>query len=380
MFLDNQKHLFDIEEEVTYLNCAAYTPLLKASYMSGLEGLNRKYHPWNLDNMETPAEAEHLRSLFASLIGAHRNNVAIINSTSYGVAVMARNLPVETGQNIVVIADQFPSNFFTWRHLAQQKGGKLKVVSRPEDGNWTPNILEAITPHTAIAALPQCHWSDGSKIDLTAIGKRCREIGAALCIDSTQSVGAITMDVEAIQPDFMVASAYKWLLCPYTLAFLYAAPHRQEGEPLEQHRWNMAGVQAEATDVLYPTDFAEGAKRFDMGERNNFINIPMATAALEQIKVWTPEAIQTSLRHLTSLAADLAQERGWNVAPEQNRVGHFIGVRPKKNPPPDISEKLKTKGIHISLRASNSIRIAPYLFNDEADIHRTFSALDDVLD
>ena len=179
MFLDNQKHLFDIEDEVTYLNCAAYTPLLKASYMSGLEGLNRKYHPWNLDSMGTPAEAEHLRSLFASLIGAHRNNVAIINSTSYGVAVMARNLPVETGQNIVVIADQFPSNFFTWRHLAQQKGGQLKVVSRPEDGNWTPNILEAITPHTAIAALPQCHWSDGSKIDLTAIGKRCREIGAS---------------------------------------------------------------------------------------------------------------------------------------------------------------------------------------------------------
>ena len=69
MFLDNQKHLFDIEEEVTYLNCAAYTPLLKASYISGLKGLDRKYHPWSLDSMETPAEAEHLRSLFAGLIG-----------------------------------------------------------------------------------------------------------------------------------------------------------------------------------------------------------------------------------------------------------------------------------------------------------------------
>ena len=380
MRLDNQRGLFDIEEGVTYLNCAAYTPLLKASYMSGLRGLNRKYHPWNLNSTETPAEAEHLRSLFADLIGTDPNNIAIINSTSYGVAVMARNLPVKTGQDIVVIAEQFPSNFFTWRHLAQQKGGKLKVVPRPADGNWTPNILEALTSSTAIAALPQCHWSDGSKIDLIAIGKRCREIGAALCIDSTQSVGAMPLDVESIQPDFMVASAYKWLLCPYTLAFLYAAPNRQDGEPLEQHRWNMAGVQAEATDVLYPTDFTNGAKRFDMGERNNFINIPMAATALEQIKNWTPEGIQTSLHRLTSLAANLAQERGWHVASEQNRVGHFIGVRPKKAPPSDISETLKARGIHISLRATNSIRISPYLFNDEEDIHRTFRALDDVID
>ena len=86
------------------------------------------------------------------------------------------------------------------------------------------------------------------------------------------------MDMSRIQPDFMVASAYKWLLCPYTLAFLYVAPHRQNGAPLEQHRWNMANIQAEATEVEYPEEFAKGAGRFDMGERNNFINVPMAVA------------------------------------------------------------------------------------------------------
>lgn len=378
--LDDQRRLFDMEDGITYLDCASHAPLLKAAYEAGLKGLKRKYRPWTIDNAETPAEAEKLRGLFAGLIGARAGDVAIIGSTSYGVAVMARNLPVEAGQNIVVIAGQFPSNVFSWRSLAAETGAALKVAARPADGDWTPNVLDAIGPDTAIAALPPCHWSDGSRLDLTAIGEKCREVGAALCVDATQTAGAMAMDVADIRPDFLVASAYKWLLCPYTLAFLYAAPHRQSGVPLEQHRWNMAGVQTEATDVQYPEDFAAGAPRFDMGERNNFINIPMAVAALEQLTAWTPAAVQETLRGLTSLAAGLARQRGWRVAPAANRIGHFIGVRPPAPPPGDIGARLRAKGVYVSLRGGDAIRIAPYLFNGAADIRRAFDALDGLLD
>jgi len=379
MSLANQRHLFDVEDGVTYLNCASHTPLLKATYEAGLKGLARKYHPWTIDNAETPAEAEKLRSLFAGLIGATAKDVAIVNSTSYGVAVMAKNLPIEAGQNIVVITDQFPSNVFSWRHLAEQVGASLMVAPRPDEGDWTPSVLEAIGPDTAIAALPPCHWADGTRLDLVAVGEKCRKVGAALAIDATQAVGAMPLNVADIQPDFMVVSAYKWLLCPYTLAFLYAAPHRQNGVPLEQHRWNMAGVSTEATNVQYPENFGDGAVRFDMGQRNNFINMPMAVTALEQLTAWTPVAIQESLRPLTSIAAALARDRGWAVAPDANRVGHFIGVRPKTQPPADIGAQLKARGIHISLRGGNALRLSPHLFSDEADIHRTFEAFDELL-
>ncbi|MDD9877192.1 MAG: aminotransferase class V-fold PLP-dependent enzyme [Magnetovibrio sp.] len=377
MPIANQRHLFDIEDGVTYLNCASHAPLLKAVYEAGQIGLRRKYHPWTIDNAETPAEAERLRGLFAGLIGAEADDVAIVNSTSYGIAVAARNLDIAAGQTIVVIEDQFPSNLFSWRSLAEAAGAALKVVPRPADGDWTPGVLEAIDAATAIAALPPCHWSDGSRLDLAAIGARCREAGAALVIDATQVAGAMALDVAEIQPDFLVSSAYKWLLCPYTLGFLYAAPHRQRGVPLEQHRWNMAGVQAEATEVAYPEDFAPGAKRYDMGERNNFINMPMAVAALEQLSAWTPAAIQETLAPLTDRAAALAAERGWAV-PAQ-RVGHFIGIRPPEPPPGDIGARLKQEGIHISLRGGDALRISPHLFNDAADIERTFTALDRLL-
>ena len=151
--------------------------------MTGLKGLARKYRPWAMNGAEPPAEAELIRSLFGNLVGAPASDIAIVSSTSYGVAVMAKNLPISTGQEIVVITDQFPSNIFSWRHLAKETGASLKVVPRPEDGNWTPNVLDVIGPNTAITTLPPCHWADGTLLDLKPLEK-CREIGAALCIDS----------------------------------------------------------------------------------------------------------------------------------------------------------------------------------------------------
>ena len=70
-------------------------------------------------------------------------------------------------------------------------------------------------------------------LDLVAIGAACRAIGAKFVVDATQSAGAVPFDVAAVRPDFLCASAYKWLLCPYGLAFLYASPDNQQGAPLE---------------------------------------------------------------------------------------------------------------------------------------------------
>ncbi|MDE0992261.1 MAG: aminotransferase class V-fold PLP-dependent enzyme [Rhodospirillales bacterium] len=90
--------------------------------------------------------------------------------------------------------------------------------------------------------------TDGSFLDLEVIGKRCRELGAAFVIDSTQAAGAYQMDVQKLQPDFIACSAYKWLLSPHTLGFLYSAPHRQLGIPLELHNLNHAEGSSMYTD------------------------------------------------------------------------------------------------------------------------------------
>ncbi len=374
----NQKHLFDVPDDVTYLNCAAYSPFLKSVRAAGEVGLERKNQPWNFSTAILPAEAERMRQLFAGLIGAAAGDIAIVNSTAYGIATAAANIAVGRGQSIVVLKDQVPSNVYAWRRLAEKSGGIMRTVPRPADGGWTPRVLEAIANDTAVAALPPCHWTDGSRLDLVAIGERCREVGAALVVDATQAVGVMDMDMGAIQPDFLACSAYKWLLCPYTLAFLYAAPQRQDGTPLEHHRWNYGAPVAERTDTAYDDDYAQGAARFTMGEALNLINMPMAVAAMEQLTAWGPAAIQETLSLLTDAVAARAEERGWSVFAKANRVGHSIGVRPPEPPSSDLALKLRAENVHISLRG-DAIRVSPHLYNDVSDIERLFAALDRTL-
>ncbi len=377
--LSNQRQLFDIPQEVTYLDCAAYSPLLKAVRAAGEEGLDRKYHPWSIDLTQTPAEAEKLRRMVAGLIGAGVDDVAIINSTSYGIETAARNLPLGSGQKVLVLQDQFPSNVLSWRNLAAETGGSLTFVPRPHDGDWTRAVLERLDANVAIAALPPCHWSDGSRLDLKAVGARCRELGAAFVIDGTQAVGAMPFDVSELQPDFLVFSAYKWLMCPYTQGFLYAAPHRQQGKPLEYHRWNHAAPQGVAVTIGYADEYNTGARRYDMGEVNNFIHLPMAIAALGQIIEWTPAAIQAHVQPLTDMVAVRARERGWSVPLDGKRVGHYIGMVLPLGGTADIAMRLKREAnVHISPRGAG-LRVSPHVFNDAADIERLFQALDSVL-
>lgn len=374
--IPNQRSLFDIPDDVVYLNCASHSPLLRKAFETGQDAVMRKAHPWGSFRDDAVVECETLRGLFAKLIGATQNDIAIVPSTSYGIATAAANLPVVEGQKILVLQDQFPSNYHAWVNLAQDTGATMTTVPRPTDGDWTSAVFEHLDDDTAITALGPCHWTDGSRVDLEAIGERCRAVGSAYVIDGTQACGAQPMDIKRLQPDFMAVSGYKWMLCPYTLSYLYAAPHRHNGRSLEHHRTNSANegrAMAEHDSVV-----ALGARRYDMGERNNPIALPMGIAALEQILSWEPAKIAATIKPLTDRVAELATERGFSVPPSAHRVAHIIGMRRPNGVPDDIDKRLAAENVHVSLRG-DSIRVSPHVFNLADDIDRLFAALDRVL-
>jgi selenocysteine lyase/cysteine desulfurase len=78
------------------------------------------------------------------------------------------------------------------------------------------------------------HWSDGGVIDLDRVAPTLRARGAALIIDATHAAGVMPLDVNKLDPDFLVFPTYKWVLGPYGRAFLYIAKRHQDGIPLEQ--------------------------------------------------------------------------------------------------------------------------------------------------
>lgn len=191
MTLPCQRHLFDLPDEVAYLNCAYMGPLSKAVLRAGVDGLSRKARPWKIEPSEFFTPLETARGLFGQLIGGDPQGVAMVSSVSYGMAIAAANLPLPRAGNIVVLAEQFPSNIYAWRQLARGNSAEVRTVARPEDDDWTRAVLEAIDDRTAIVAVPHCHWTDGTLVDLQQIGQRARETEAALVVDGCQSIGAL---------------------------------------------------------------------------------------------------------------------------------------------------------------------------------------------
>jgi selenocysteine lyase/cysteine desulfurase len=373
--IDNPRSLFEIPQDVTYLNCANMAPQLRSVTQAGLDAVRAKASPWKLSAPEWFSGAETLRALAARLFGTDSNGVALVPAVSYGIALAAANLPISPNQTIVLLDQEFPSNVYAWRALAREKRARIVTVKRLPGTSWTAALERVIDKNTAIVAGPQCHWTDGSKVDLERVGERVREVGAALVVDASQSLGACPLDLSRVQPDFLVAVGYKWLLGPYGLGYLYVAPKwQQSGVPLEQSWLTRAGSEDFTRLVEYTDDYRPGARRFDMGEFPQFVLVPMAIAALRQVLAWGVTNIHAGLSALTSRIAERAAEDGYLVLPPDERYGHMIGIRHPDGIPGRLAALLKEAKVFVSIRG-DSIRIAPHLYNDTSDVDRLFEIL-----
>jgi len=374
MPLPSQRHLFELPDGVTYLNCAYMSPQLRSVRAAGEAALGMKAQPWRLKPEDFFTHPERLRELFARLVGADADGVALVPSASYGMAVAAANLRVREGQRLVVLAEEFPSNLYPWRELARRSRAEVVTVACPEDGDWTRAVLAQVDAHCALVAVPHCHWTDGSWLDLARVGARAREVGAALAVDGTQSVGALPLDVGVVRPDFLVAAGYKWLMGPYSQGYLYVSPQYREGVPLEQNWVVRQGSEDFSRLVDYRDAYQPGARRFDVGERSNFQLVPMAAAALSQVLEWGVEEIQGTLRVLTDQIARGATELRLEVAPASHRVGHLIGLRRRGGYAPVVAQRLAALDLHVSVRG-DTLRVSPHLYNTPEDVDRLLAAL-----
>lgn len=369
-----QRQLFDIPPDVAWLNCAYMSPLMRPAVAAGDAGIRRKAHPWTVSPADFFTESEDARGLFARIAGAAADDIAIVPSASYGLEVAARNLAAPPGSRILVLDEQFPSNVYPWRALAARSGARIDTVPRPADDDWTAAILGRIDRDVAVAALPNCHWTDGGLVDLERVGAALREAGAALAVDATQSLGALPLDVRRVRPDFLVAASYKWMLGPYSIGFLYVDPKHHGGRPLE-HGWIARGGSEDfAGLVRYRDDYQPGARRFDMGERANFALMPQAVATMRQLLDWGIPAIRDTLAGLTGDIAARAEKHGIGSVPGPLRAPHYLGLRFAGGVPEGLAERLAAARIFVSIRGA-AMRVTPHLYNSDEDVDRLLAAL-----
>jgi selenocysteine lyase/cysteine desulfurase len=375
MLLTNQKHLFDIPTDVTYLNCSYLSPQLINIRQAGISGMDKKAFPWTIKMDDWFKPGEDLRSLFAKIINAGKDSVALVPSVSYGTAIAARNISLRANQKIILLDRQYPSNVYAWRELSKESGAEIVTVAKEAGQNWTEAILEKMDEHTGLVAIPNCHWTDGSLIDLEVISRKTKSISAKLVIDASQSVGAYPLDIQKIKPDFLVSVGYKWLMGPYGLGYIYCdQKYWEAGAPIE-HGWlNRKGSEDFTRLVDYQDDLQPGARRFDAGEYPDFVKIPMAIAALTQVLEWGVANIQETLSGITGEIEMRARKAGYETPQREHRTGHMIGIKIPDDQISRIGKKLSEHKVFVSFRGS-SMRVAPHLYNDLDDVRRLFEFL-----
>ncbi len=369
-----QRHLFDIPRDVAYLNCAYMSPLSHDVVAAIDRGARMKARPWTLTIPDFYDAVDRARGLFARVVHGETEGVAIVPSASYGIETAARNLPVGPGRTVVLLADQFPSHVYPWRRKVRDEGGEVVTVAPPAGVPATEAVLAAIDDRCAVAALPNVLWTNGQIIDLAAVRRRCDEVGAALVLDLTQSAGAMVTDFTAIRPDFAAAASYKWLMGPYATGFLYAAPHRRDGEPLEEGWIIREGSRNFAGLVAYTDAYEPGATRYDMGERANFALMPGVVAALEMLLDWGVAEIEATLAARNSALSTRLAALGFAPTPDAARGPHFLGAALPEGAPSDLLARLAARNVFLSERAG-SLRVTPHLWNDDEDFDRLIEAL-----
>jgi selenocysteine lyase/cysteine desulfurase len=370
----NPRALFEIPDDLAWFNCASIGPLPRAARAAIEAGAARRAQPWRVTMAHWLDDHEERRALFAGLAGVEADAIALIPSVSYGVAVAARNLDAAPGRQVLLPAEDFPSDVYTWRAFAAEKGCAILTVAREPGGSWTEAVLAGLDENVAVVAVPNVQWTDGALFDLVRIGARAREVGAALVVDASQSFGIIPLDLAAVRPDFLIAVGYKWLLGPYGLSYLYADPKYRNGAPLEQNWLSRRGSEDFSSLVDYRDEYRPGARRFDMGERSALELNDGGIASLRLLRDWGAAAISERLAGVTARIEAEAKALGLTISSAPARGPHLLGIELPRDAAVRAFATLRERGVYVAFRG-NSIRIAAHVYNNDADVDRLIAAL-----
>jgi selenocysteine lyase/cysteine desulfurase len=369
--LPTQRALFDIPADVCYLAAASVGPLPRAVKQAGENAVARKAQPWAIEPDNAQRQFERARAAAARLINADPDDVALISSVSYGIATAGKVLTVPAGSRVLLLQDDHSSPVLEWQGRAAAQGFVIEVVPRPDDGDWTAALLAAIArkdaPPVGMASISSVHWADGGAVDLPRIATALQALGAKFVIDATHGAGVMNLDVRQLDPDFLVFPTYKWVLGPYGRAFLYVAKRWQNGVPIEQAASGRRAISSERAPYMRDTSYVPNARRYDMGERDHYISLEMASIGMEMVAAWGSAAITERLRMLTDRLADGLRNSGVLVSEAKLRAPHILSLRFPGGMPDDLIDRLAAEKVFVTPRLG-MMRISPHVYNDEADI------------
>jgi selenocysteine lyase/cysteine desulfurase len=378
--MDAQKHLFSLDPDVHYLNCASKSPLLKVAEEAAIQALVRARNPIKISADYFFDEAEEVRKSFGAIVNCVPESVALIPSSSYGFSSVLKNtLPKKKGKAIV-LEEEFPSGYFAAKQWCEEHQNELIVV-KPEAGlsrlgeDWNSKILDAIDENTSLVLISAIHWMTGLKYDLAAIGTKCAAVGAYFIVDGSQAVGALPIDVEALKIDALISAGYKWLFGSYSLGIAYIGDKFNQGSPIEESWMNRTNARDLSTLTQYEPTYQAKAGRYNVGETSNFILMPILKAGLAQVNTWQVSNIQAYTKDLIQPLLTYLRSIGSTLEAEAYFSNHLFALSlPEQISLDQLRTNLTNQKVVISSRGKY-LRVSVNVFNDSKDIAQLIQAI-----
>jgi len=361
---------FPIFKEKTYLNSCSQGALsidVRQAYDTYLRDWDELGSPWEL----WVERSEAARQAFAGLIKAEPGEVAVTTSVSAGVSALASAMDFSGERNKIVVSDfEFPTIGQIW-HAQEQRGAQ--VVHVPAAGNIIPleRFAEVIDERTKLVSITHVCFRNGSRLDVPAIVELAHQKGALVLLDSYQALGAIPIDVKALQVDFLSGGVLKYLLSSAGLAYLYVRK-----ELISQLYPTAVGWFGQANIFamdIYAQNPASTAARFESGSPS----VPNIYAGLAGIKLIQSIGVPKIERHVGELTGALkegALRRGFNLVTPVDPARHGALITIRSHNAGLLVKRLAAGGIITSSRDDN-LRISPHIYNNLADIDRLLDCL-----
>jgi len=369
---------FDLPTDRVWLNASHQGPLPNRAAEAVLQMVEWKQQPHHLSSPQPFTEVpERLRSLLAGLLSVPESEIALANSSSYGLHLVANGLELGDGDEVVVAANDFPSDVLPWLRL-QRFGVTVMQVQPSGPVPTADEIRAAITSRTRVVCLSWVHSFSGHVTDLDAIGDVCRSVGALFVVNGSQGVGGMPIAPSDLPVDVLTSVGFKWLCGPYGTGFCWLGPRALERlQPTKLYWLNAFNADDLARPELDLNDITPAVTgRHDVFGTANFFNFAALTAAVDLVDATGVDRIQSHNQRLAAGLIDGIDRSRYEVQHrgDPNRLSSIVFIRPTDRGVDDLAQHLEKKGIDVA-RRRGMIRIAPHFYNTEADIDRALSTL-----
>ncbi len=317
------------------------------------------------------AVADETKEMIGEMINCSGDRIAFLDNTTNGIIWLAQGIDLKAGDRIILNDVEFPANVYPFLKL-KEKGVEIDFIKSINGVVTAEEVIEAIKPETKLISISFVQFLSGYRVDLEKIGKVCRERGIIFSVDSIQGLGAVRLDVEKCNIDFIANGTQKWLLGLQGLAFIYVRKELQDKMKYAPIGW--LAVKDAWNLLNFDLTTKETAERFQPGTLNN-LGIYAFNSSMKFFKEFGFDEIEKQVlqnsRYFISHLAEIGYKSPLLSLPEKYLSGivSFKNLNAQK-----IFDHLSRENIICSLR-EGYIRFAPHFYNTEQEINRAIDEL-----